>query len=135
MPAINFMKRYAPAIEAGTKTQTIRKPRKDGRAHCKVGDTVALYTGMRTTGCRKLMDVECLAVLPISIHPWVLKVDDGWLRSGENMAEMDKFARSDGFKDWVALTDFFEETHGFPFEGTLIKWRQISPKESTGETS
>lgn len=31
MFTLNFKKQFAPAVEAGTKRQTIRAPRKDGR--------------------------------------------------------------------------------------------------------
>ena len=31
--------------------------------------------------------------------------------------------RKDGFRDWFALTEWFETIHGLPFDGALIEWR------------
>lgn len=118
MPAINFMKRYAAAIEAGTKTQTIRKPRKDGRAHCQAGDTVSLYTGMRTRSCRKLKDVTCLetAQLVITEAPEQIFVN------GSRVTDEAAFVKADGFNSIADFYDFFAGAHGLPFHGTLITW-------------
>jgi hypothetical protein len=48
MPAYNFQKQFAPAVERGEKLCTIR------RKAPKVGDKAYLYTGMRTKACRPL---------------------------------------------------------------------------------
>ena len=53
MPALNFRAEFADAVERGEKCQTIRAYRKDGR-NPKPGDTLHLYTGMRTRACRRL---------------------------------------------------------------------------------
>jgi len=38
--------------------------------------------------------------------------------------ELDKFAKTDGFRDWDALSDFFiQPPDANPFEGTLIRWK------------
>jgi len=33
-----------------------------------------------------------------------------------------RLARLDGFKSAAAMFDWFEKTHGLPFEGLLIRW-------------
>ncbi len=56
MPALNFKVQYVPKIEAGTKTQTIRAERKDGKVF-KINDKLSLYSGMRTKYCFKIKEV------------------------------------------------------------------------------
>lgn len=68
MVAYNFAAQFAEAVETRKKRQTIRAPRKDNR-HAKVGDKLQLYTGMRTTNCRKLVnpDPRCTASHKIAL--------------------------------------------------------------------
>lgn len=65
MVAYNFSERFAGPVERGEKRQTIRKPRVNG--HAKVGDSLQLYTGMRTASCRKLRDAVCHDVCSVLI--------------------------------------------------------------------
>ena len=66
MAALNFQKQFAPDVESGIKLQTIRAKRKNP---IKEGETLYLYTGMRTKKCRKLGEVKCYSVLPFEISP------------------------------------------------------------------
>ena len=127
MPALNFQKQFAPKVEAGEKRQTIRAERKDGRMPAKVGDTLALYTGMRTKGCRKLMDAECIDVSQVCID----RVPDG-VRVAVNHQRMDaeQQAKADGFDSAKAMADWFDKTHGLPFYGHLIRWRPLTSPRS-----
>lgn len=47
MVAYNFQARFAPLVESGRKTITIRT-RGTARRHARPGDRVQLYTGHRT---------------------------------------------------------------------------------------
>jgi hypothetical protein len=115
MPAINFKQRFASAVSNGEKCQTIRKPRK---RQIVPGDTLYLYTGMRTKKVQKLLEAECLAVLPISIWKSSVRLDGVYLQANEieNVAELDGFATTKEFYE------FFRANHGLPFEGKVIKW-------------
>lgn len=64
MVAYNFQAQFADAVHRGFKRQTIRAPRKHG--HVQAGAPVQLYTGMRTRGCRKLIDPDpiCIKLIP-----------------------------------------------------------------------
>jgi len=53
MPALNFHKQFAPAVEDGSKRQTIRALRKHP---IRSGDHLYHYTGMVTKACRKLRE-------------------------------------------------------------------------------
>ena len=124
MPAYNFKKQFAPMVESGLKRQTIRLPRK---RPTRVGDTLYLYTGMRTKQCRKLRVEKCTSVWTIEIatpsdislwdydaftrSPWLLRYDD-----------MLALANADGFETIGAMTDFFAAQYGLPFTGRVIRW-------------
>lgn len=65
MPAYSFQERFVPWILNGTKSQTIRTRREKG--HAKKGDTLYLYTGLRTKYCRKLREEVCTEARSIAI--------------------------------------------------------------------
>ncbi len=128
MPALNFIKEMAPKVELGlkepdhpeAKRQSVRAFRKDGRDP-KAGQTLYLYTGMRTKGCRKLGEATCKSVEQISIERDVC-CDVIVGISCLTYFEMIFFAKADGFNSINEFIDFFHKTHGLPFYGLLIKW-------------
>ena len=126
MPLLNFKKEFAPMVELGlkdpehpdAKRQTIRARRKDLRDP-QAGQTLYLYTGLRTTVTRKLGEPECKSSEPISIdehYRVVLGVTD------LSTKEISNVAAKDGFGSISDFFEFFRKTHGFPFYGFLIKW-------------
>lgn len=126
MPALNFQERFAPSVESGEKRQTIRKHRKRPFV---VGDTLIFYTGQRTPRCRKLADAVAVSAVDIEIRPHEVEVDNGgWLETFVAPDDLDTFARADGFTDWEEMVSWFEQNHGLPFNGQLIRW-QLVPQE------
>ena len=115
MPAINFKKQFAPMVEAGVKRQTIRPMRKN-RFLC--GDTLYLYTGMRTKQCHKLGETKCLHVHEVRMTESGMKLDGVALAP----SGIDQLARDDGFHGVEDFREFFRNQYGFPFHGQLIKW-------------
>lgn len=115
MPAYNFKQHFAVAVTSGEKCQTIRKPRKRPTVP---GDTLYLYTGMRTKGVKKLREATCLAVLPITISLTSVTLEGAVL----NEDAVSNLALRDGFSNSQAFYAFFEANHGLPFEGEVIKW-------------
>lgn len=123
MPAFNFKKRFAPAVEAGIKRQTIRRafPRGAGP-----GAPAYLYTGMRTRQCRKLGEGVITNVLAVEIgrhecsEPYchVAMPTPRLLVHGD----LDTFARDDGFRDAEEMVAWFEEQGPLPFKGWLTLW-------------
>jgi hypothetical protein len=115
MPAISFSV-FKSKIQDGSKTQTIRKPWK---RPIKVGDRLYLYWKQRTAECELLLYTNCVDVTPVTIK------DLGFV-AGETKKDWDmtndEFAHADGFDDWAALVDWFDKTHGLPFEGIVISW-------------
>lgn len=128
MPALSFKKRFVGKIMNGQKRQTIRTPR---RYPIEPGDTLYLYTAMRTKHCKKLREVKCKSVDLIHIY-----INSGTIITPEYVysttAELNTFAQKDGFKNWQDMKAFWIEEHGVkkgkrkviikPFEGILIKW-------------
>jgi hypothetical protein len=114
MVAYNFQARFAPDITSGKKCQTIRANGK--RRHARPGETVQLYTGLRSHDCKLLRLGICLSVEPCHI------TSNDILLSGRPVQKLDDFAQADGFTDFAAMQAWFKEMHGLPFEGVLIKW-------------
>lgn len=117
MVAYNFQARFAAAVEAGTKQQTIRAPR-NRCPHAKVGVPLQLYTGMRTKACRLLRLALCSDVCHVSIL-----ADGVSMYPRDSPEDLDAFARLDGFENWHEMRDWFDSMHGLPFQGVLIRWR------------
>lgn len=128
MPALNFQARFAEAVEWGKKRQTIRADRKDGRPHCKRGDTLKLYTGMRTKACRLLGVATVTRTARVRIEATCMFLNEtlvpATLWDRDSPMTDNEFAEADGFESFMDLSAWFDETHGLPFEGTVIYWEQ-----------
>lgn len=130
MPALNFKAQFAEDVELGVKRQTIRAPRRDGRAHCRVGDIIRLYTGMRTKGCRLLGEATVTAIRTVKIEPTGMELDGrplyATLGSRDQIDPTDnEFAQADGFDSFMDMADWFRDAYGLPFEGVVIQWRDV----------
>lgn len=119
MRARMFKPQFAPLVKAGTKRQTIRPfPKRMP----KVGDHESWreWTGKPyRSKQRELAQVRIIGVERISIH-------QGAVMSREKnprklFFEIDDFARADGFKNWEDMVRWFENQHGLPFKGILIR--------------
>jgi hypothetical protein len=121
--AYSFKRRFAEPILTGVKRQTIRGERK---RHARPGESLQLYIGMRTRGCRLIGTARCLFVSPICIDfkaeyvvykfgPGTTKVYRGGL---------DGFAVGDGFKDWAEMCAFWPGVE--VFNGQLIHWTEFT---------
>ena len=115
MPALNFKKQFAPKVESGEKRQTIRVIRKNP---FKVGDSLYLYTGMRTRYCRKLGEAKVSEIQAVKITTRNIRINGVLLP----VHESEKIAKDDGFDSFFDMMYWFFHTHGLPFEGQLIKW-------------
>lgn len=109
---LGFKKRFAPPIVIGTKVFTMRKTRK---VKAKIGETLHMYTGLRTANCElisnkeKLMSTQrawvrfCYFYNKKGLHLADLSicVDGRRLEKWEHEA----FVKYDGFED---VADFFK---------------------------
>jgi len=103
MTAFSFKPIFVPKILAGEKLSTIRSTKR-----CEVGDTMQLYTGLRTKKCRKLMDALCIGVAPIMIRE-----PDIWAIIGKI---------EEGFKNAQDFLEFFRHEYGLPYRGWIHAW-------------
>lgn len=115
MPAINFKKEFVPLVESGEKTQTIRQVRKNP---IKKGDTLYLYSGLRTNYCRLIKKVECQSIVDIEISDMIRIAGMGITDYKEAL----EFAREDGFKDLKSFWQIFKNHYKLPFKGVIITW-------------
>jgi hypothetical protein len=81
---------------------------------------VILYT---FKNCEKLGVVICNTVLPFRINSLGVSCTVGQ-HTLYYLDHLDKIAVADGFKDWREMVQWFSKTHGLPFEGELITWKQ-----------
>ncbi|MFZ2809435.1 MAG: hypothetical protein WAZ60_23875 [Desulfosalsimonadaceae bacterium] len=119
---MGFKKRFAPMVESGTKRQTIRAKRKDGH-NPHPGQTLYLYTGLRTKSCRKLGTAPCKSVEEITVDCYGINVSGIWL----TWMERESMAKADGFENFQEMREFFSREHHVDlvkdgFSGLLIKW-------------
>ena len=117
MPALNFIKQLAPKVKDGSKRTTIRAYRKDGR-NPRPGQTLYLYTGMRTKSCKKLREEICKHTEQIVIDRHGINLKGDWLKSYDAM----KVIRADGFDTFDEMLFHFVKYYELPFTGLLIKW-------------
>lgn len=97
------------------KRQTIRAVGR--RRHARAGETLQLYTAMRTKQCQKIGEAKCVYVQPIVIIVYKTKLKIP-LATNLNL-----FARADGFQDAADMHAFWLKEHGLgKFEGVLIRW-------------
>lgn len=107
MPAYNFQKQFVPMIIGGQKPHTIRKRRK---RPTKPGDSLMLYTGLRTKSAFMFAYSVCSKVEPVIIYPTIEKM----MIFGEmmRMPEVDALAKADGFESTHKFFEFFRKTYG-----------------------
>lgn len=127
MPALNFQARFAEDVEYYDKRQTVRAIRKDGRPHCKVGDTIRLYTGMRSKSCRLLREATVTSIDHVRIEATKMWMNGSLLPStiysrDQTEPTDNEFAVADGFKGFTEMAKWFDSVHGLPFEGVVISW-------------
>lgn len=132
MPAFNFHKRFAAAVESGVKRLTIRHTARGA----KRDDRAYLYTGQRTLSCRKLGEGKITDVLPIEIGRTACGEPYAAITRGnkqEHLAhrDMDNLAKDDGFLSGEEMVAWFEGEYELPFSGFLIQWIPIQRKEKS----
>ena len=118
MPLLSFSV-FKEKILSGAKRQTIRGHRK---YPIKVGDKLHMWWKSRSPKEKeRLGESTCIRVAPITITELGVSCED----IGVRYYCLDLFAQADGFDNWDEMRDFFQNTHGLPFEGDLIEWDEL----------
>jgi hypothetical protein len=127
MPVMNFSSEFAESIINGTKLQTIRYVR---QRPIFTGDTLHLYTGMKTKEVRKLGIGVVTSIRLIEITKDDILVSDKKLGHFEKM----RLAMGDGFQNLDKFYAWIKSHYGLPFSGVIINWElkesDILKKES-----
>ena len=116
-----FKPRFAALVESGVKCQTIRpKPKRMPMA----GDRISLRAWIGKP-YRSKQKILCQAVItdvqPCFISRSGIIVGEKWTE----FFDMNSIAVADGFRDAHEMRSWFEETHGLPFNGILIKFQRL----------
>jgi uncharacterized protein YqfB (UPF0267 family) len=115
MGLYNFKSMFREKIEAGEKTHTIRAKRV---TRAKAGETLHLYTGLRTKSAKLIGRVVCTRVQDILIEEnFSIRIDGNRLA----IDECEWLAKRDGFASLAEMKRFWDGR--LPFEGDIIHWR------------
>lgn len=128
MVAYSFKRQFVGPILSGIKQQTIRADRK---RHAYGGETLQLYTGMRTKHCRAIGTATCVFTVPILLDFPLNRIVQGEAIF-QGWHALDTFAHKDGFDGWLAMREFWRENHDVQqWSGVLIRWSAFQPAEGT----
>jgi len=105
-PLLGFTK-FKEKLLDGSKTQTIRKPRKHP---IKVGDTLYIYWNLRRKNCQKLG--EGLVTNIVRKKLWEINNDDAVKDGFKNLQEFDELFHAQMHPD-ASMEDYFD----------IITWR------------
>lgn len=124
MVVLMFAARFAPLVESGRKTTTIRPRRK---RPIEVTDSLSLrrwsdgaYRSKQIVlGVGTCVHVDHIVIDIVRSRPAIIVNRVKF--SSEQMREV---AIRDGFSDALEMVTWFRETHGLlPFQGDLIEWQ------------
>ena len=120
MALINFSREdFVEAVANGSKHFTIRQVRKKP---IKKGETLQLYTGLRTKKARKLREAICKNVGDIKIEN-KRKEFLFWLNNKQlSLAQVEDISNKIGFDSVQEWLTYFKKKYKFPFKGQLIEW-------------
>ena len=119
----NYLKGFFHLPPDQLKGQSIRAFRK--KRPFRWGDSLQIYTGLRTKYCRKLGDAVLTELSTIIIFEWGCYLIDDQAKTLCTLIHektLKDLAVKDGFESWGELIDFFRKEHGLPFCGQLLRW-------------
>lgn len=118
-----FEPRFVDAIRNGEKTQTIRPVPK---RKISPGDFLSLR---RWSGRPYFSKMDHIGQATVTeVHNIEVCYLYGITIDGVNVGDrINSFAKSDGFKNWADMLEFFDDHYDLPFRGILIRW-ELLPK-------
>ncbi|ALL14284.1 hypothetical protein [Caulobacter henricii] len=132
MVAYSFKPSFIPAIDAGTKRQTIRLPRK---RHARAGEALQFFTGPRMKPVR-IGAAVCVAAREVRLdfRAATVTIEDAMMI--DELEDLNAFAIRDGFLPpehlratlwpWEYMSRWWLQTHPdhLLFTGVLIDWEE-----------
>ena len=119
---------FIDKILSGEKRQTIRKASSKWE-NVKAGDTLTLYTGLRTKKYRKLGEAEVESIEDIEIEIGFFGSFVDWCGMEATEDEVREIAKADGFDCISDFLAFFHDHYGDNFTGKIIKWKNFRKAE------
>lgn len=81
-----------------------------------------LFTGLRTTHCRRLGTARCIVSAPVSLAA------AGVCLGEQSDVNADAFAQIDGFLDYREMLAWFQDQYQSPeFHGWVHRWQDFAP--------
>lgn len=118
MVSFTFKAEFIPLIHSGDKFQTIRRSMR-----CKPGETMHLFTGLRTKDCQRIGEAICQEVFPVMFRENSFHTGfNHKVSQMDNPDELLAFAKADGFSSWEDCHQFFRNHYEFPFTGFVHRW-------------
>lgn len=122
-----FKPRFAELVRSGAKRQTIRPTPK---VLPEAGDIIDCrqWSGLPYRSKQiRLGEFPVSEVGSVSIRKWCVQLT--LINRNELMfagtVQLRDFAQADGFDSFDDMLEWFNENHGLPFGGILIKWRPL----------
>lgn len=123
MTVLLFQKCFVAPIQAGTKRQTIRPPRK---RPIPIGAALSLrYWSEKPYRSPQIefATTVCAITLCVRIEREFISLS----RCGvpwQGVRDLNAFARGDGFESWEEMREYFTSRFGYglPFDGVLYGW-------------
>lgn len=117
-----FQPQFTALVQDDTKCQTVRPTPKRMPLP---GDRISLrcWTGKPYRSKQRVLRESTISAADkITICDTGRELLVGIGNKSLTPEELNAFAAADGFEDAIAMFDWFETTHGLPFEGIVIKW-------------
>ena len=129
MVAYSFQQQFVAPIQDGRKCGTIRKI--GGKRHARPGETIQLYTDLRTKYALCFGLCDCQAINRVALDLDFGRVE--FIDTGTAITtgpELDHFAAADGFANWRELVAFWAKHHAGTrvFVGIQIRWHNFRRK-------
>lgn len=117
-----FERRFVVRIQTGAKVTTLRPERRNPH---RIGDVLDMrhWRGV----AYRSPQVRIMGAVVIDYTPCTL-FHDGYQIDGVRVAmtaDLQRFAREDGFNSWAELQDWFTLRYVLPFQGWLTRWRPL----------
>jgi hypothetical protein len=119
MPQLGFKKHFPQKVLSGEKPLTLRALREDGRDP-KIGQTLYMYTGLRTKQCQKFAEKTCRFAINIKLSFNFIEIPG--FRNLTNPDQLALFSRLDGFDSYEQFLKFHEIIGGTSKPMRLIAW-------------
>lgn len=123
MALLGFKKEFRNMILSGEKRQSIRRV---GKRSFRVGERLAMYSGLRTKYCKRIGESKITAIKVLEFEKNGTLLLDGRILDRQSRED---FAKADGFISFDNMIGWFEKEYGdeiYSERYFVIYWGEIS---------